>query len=233
MNINDQFLNKKTPIQDLPHVGLMNSKTGLRKITGLVPKIGISLIFLLLSAFALQAQNSNADNSNIVYEGTHDFSACLEKLGCSDVASWGPCGSDEYPFSEQEAYDKAIHHIEFTLTKRAKVTAEVKNIKKCFNGCKTWFDQQVSGKWQYIDNTLWDAKPGTYRLNVLSDGDLGCGVPYKQTSFCPSSCIVTLKVYPVDSAVDPKNAVVINSQPKTRFDKPLPGILYYIDKECK
>ncbi|HDH98157.1 MAG TPA: hypothetical protein ENF70_03365 [Deltaproteobacteria bacterium] len=200
-------------------VKIINSYKGLMKF--------IVVMFVFFMSIAPSA--IAADNSNAMYEGTHNFSECLERLGCYDISNWGPCGAHSWPFSEQAAYEKAMDHIEFTLLEKANVAAEVKNIKKCFNGCNAWFDQKVSGEWKYVGDGMWEAAPGNYRLNILSDGYKGCGVPYKQTSFCPSSCTVKLNVYPVDPSVEPNDAVII----APTSPKPIYPPCWHVDEQKK
>lgn len=161
--------------------------------------------------------------SSVIYEGTHNFSTCLERAGCSEQGSWGICGSNKYPYSDQRAGEMTSDVINFSVLQRTKVTIETKNIKKCFNGCKGWFDRQVSGEWRYVGGILWEAEPGKYRLHVQSDGYVGCGAPYIQQTFCPSSCIVRLNAYPAAAAVDSKDAVVIDSPPKTAIGMDTPS----------
>ncbi len=168
-------------------------------------------IIIFFSFFMIKTV-STAHADQMIYEGEHHFTECLERLGCTSGSKWGPCGTGKYPFTEQEASRKVTHYIPFTVIKEAKITRKIQQLKKCMNGCNAWFDRRKDGKWQYAGDILWSAKPGEYRLLVQSDGYKGCGYPYSQTTFCPSSCVVKLFAFPVNPSVSPRDAVVVSGK---------------------
>ena len=160
----------------------------------------------------LNGQNTDSKvvkGGNIVYDQVHTFAKCFDKIGCAGGSPWSVCGAKDESLSQDQAYAQSTHFIEISVHKKSKITVEVKQLKKCMNGCEVWFDRMVAGKWQYAGNTLGQAAPGRYRAIVLSDGFKGCGYPYKQVSFCPSRCRVKLSAYPVDPAIAPHRAVSI------------------------
>ena len=166
------------------------------------------LFFVILLSMLSFANSVRAGNANVVYEGSVTFDECLERVGCSkEGRPWGYCGSDNYSFSENDALSRTINIIYFTIKKTSNVAYEIKNTKKCFKGCSAWFGSKNNNEWHYAGNGLWQAAPGEYRLIVQSDGYWGCGYPYIQTSFCPSSCDIKINVFPVDDKVKPIDAV--------------------------
>ena len=247
MNIINQFQNKKIPKQGSLEMGEVKSKTELRKIARLISKIGISLIFLLISSLHLQAQNPNTAQwksvgGQKIMSGNHRFTTSWSSSpesrnkGLYWKGSFYESNPQYYPWDPDVKNSVAPLIGQFTVqgpghiglfskATGGRIEMHIADTKETFHPFQGNNFNPAGEFWGRISDNF-EVTIEVYAImssynNQNLTGEFAYHAPQEITEF-------EVWFFPKDGG-----KIINIDAPTTKFNKPKPGILYYLDKECK